>query len=115
MVTLKALSTILLSGQVVHGGVVFNCEDGLATSLVDRGFATPLKEAEGLDDVVQDFTQVGYTPSVEDDQVERMREDYQRLTVPELVELARANGIDTTSLTRKSEYIDALVRYELGE
>lgn len=31
------------------------------------------------------------------------------------LELAESNGIDITSLLRKSEYIDALIHHELGE
>lgn len=109
MATLKALSTLIVSGSVVHTGSVFHCPDALGTSLIDRGFAFELKEAEGTD--------VTTDSSVLDDEaeVEKMRQEYASMTVPQLAELAQANGIDLTGLTRKSEYIDALIDYELGE
>lgn len=109
MATLKALSTLIVSGSVAHTGSVFHCPDALATSLVESGLAFELKEAEGTD--------VTTDSSVLDDEaeVEKMRQDYAAMTVPQLAELAQANGIDLTGLTRKSEYIDALIDYELGE
>lgn len=109
MATLKALSTLIVSGSVAHTGSVFHCPDALATSLIDSGLAFELKEAEGTD--------VTTDSSVLDDEaeVEKMRQEYASMTVPQLAELAQANGIDLTGLTRKSEYIDALIDYELGE
>lgn len=109
MATLKALSTLIVSGSVVHTGSVFHCPDALGASLIDRGFAFELKEAEGTDATTDS--------SVLDDEaeVEKMRQEYAAMTVPQLAELAQANGIDLTGLTRKSEYIDALIDYELGE
>lgn len=105
MATLKALSTLIVSGSVAHTGSVFHCPDALATSLVESGLAFELKEAEGTDSSVLD----------DEDEVEKMRQEYAAMTVPQLAELAQANGIDLTGLTRKSEYIDALIDYELGE
>lgn len=109
MATLKALSTLIVSGSVAHTGSVFHCPDALATSLVESGLAFELKEAEGMD--------VTTNSSVldDEDEVEKMRQEYAAMTVPQLAELAQANGIDLTGLTRKSEYIDALIDYELGE
>lgn len=115
MAALKALTAVILSGSVVHAGSVFECPDSLASSLIERGFAQPLKEAEGVGQFEPALNQPEMSAIDENDEVERMREDYQRMTVPELVELAKANEINTTLLTRKSEYIDALVNYELGE
>ncbi len=110
MATLKALSTLIVSGGVVHSGSVFHCPEALASSLIERNFAFEIKEAE-------DGETVESSPQTieEVDEVEQMREEYAAKTVPELVDLARANGIDTSSLSRKSEYIDALIKYELGE
>ena len=110
MATLKALSTLIVSGAVVHSGSVFACPEALASSLIERNFAFEIKEAE-------DGETVETVPQAieEDDEVEQMREEYAAKTVPELVELARANGIDISSISRKSEYIDALIKYELGE
>ena len=110
MATLKALSTLIVSGAVVHSGSVFSCPQALASSLIERNFAFEIKEAEDgetVETVPQAIEEV--------DEVEQMREEYAAKTVPELVELARANGIDISSTSRKSEYIDALIKYELGE
>lgn len=109
MATLKALSTLIVSGSVAHTGSVFHCPDALAASLVESGLAFELKEAEGTD--------VNTDSSVldDEDEVEKMRQEYAAMTVPQLAELAQANGIDLTGLTRKSEYIDTLIDYELGE
>jgi hypothetical protein len=110
MATLKALSTLIVSGAVVHSGSVFSCPEALASSLIERNFAFEIKEAEDgetVETVSQAIEEV--------DEVEQMREEYAAKTVPELIELARANGIDTSSISRKSEYIDALIKYELGE
>lgn len=109
MATLKALSTLIVSGSVAHTGSVFHCPDALATSLVESGLAFELKEAEGTD-VTTDSSVLD-----DEDEVEKMRQDYVAMTVPQLAELAQANGINLTGLTRKSEYIDALIDYELGE
>ena len=110
MATLKALSTLIVSGAVVHSGSVFSCPEALASSLIERNFAFEIKEAEDgetVETVSQAIEEV--------DEVEQMREEYAAKTVPELIELARANGIDISSISRKSEYIDALIKYELGE
>lgn len=110
MATLKSLSTLIVSGAVVHSGSVFSCPEALASSLIERNFAFEIKEAEDgetVETVPQAIEEV--------DEVEQMREEYAAKTVPELVELARANGIDISSISRKSEYIDALIKYELGE
>ena len=109
MATLKALSTLIVSGSVAHTGSVFHCSDALATSLVESGLAFELKEAEGTD------VTTGSSVLDDEDEVEKMRQEYAAMTVPQLAELAQANGIDLTGLTRKSEYIDALIDYELGE
>lgn len=110
MATLKALSTLIVSGGVVHSGSVFHCPEALASSLIERNFAFEIKEAEDGETVESSHQTIE-----EVDEVEQMREEYAAKTVPELVDLARANGIDTSSLSRKSEYIDALIKYELGE
>ena len=110
MATLKALSTLIVSGAVVHSGSVFSCPEALASSLIERNFAFEIKAAENgetVETVPRAIEEV--------DEVEQMREEYAAKTVPELVELARANGIDISSISRKSEYIDALIKYELGE
>lgn len=110
MATLKALSTLIVSGAVVHSGSVFSCPEALASSLIERNFAFEIKEAEDGETV-----ETASQTIEEVDEVEQMREEYAAKTVPELIELARANGIDISSISRKSEYIDALIKYELGE
>lgn len=112
MATLKALSTLIVSGSVVHTGSVFHCPDALGSSLIERGFAFELKEAEGTD-VSVNTTEA--TVLDDEEEVEKMRKEYAAMTIPQLTELAQANGIDLTGLNRKSEYIDALINYELGE
>ena len=110
MATLKALSTLIVSGAAVHSGSVFSCPEALASSLIERNFAFEIKEAEDgetVETVPQAIEEV--------DEVEQMREEYAAKTVPELIELAKANGVDVSSISRKSEYIDALIKYELGE
>lgn len=110
MATLKALSTLIVSGAVVHSGSVFSCPEALASSLIERNFAFEIKAAENgetVETVPQALEEI--------DEVEQMREEYAAKTIPELVELARANGINISSISRKSEYIDALIKYELGE
>ena len=110
MATLKALSTLIVSGAVVHSGSVFSCPEALASSLIERNFAFEIKAAENGETVPQTIESVE-----EVDEVEQMREEYAAKTVPELIELAKANEIDVSSISRKSEYIDALIKYELGE
>lgn len=113
MATLKALSTLIVSGAVVHSGSVFSCPEALASSLIERNFAFEIKAAEDGETV--ETVPQGIESVEEIDEVEQMREEYAAKTVPELIELARANGIDISSISRKSEYIDALIKYELGE
>lgn len=113
MATLKALSTLIVSGGVVHSGSVFHCPEALASSLIERNFAFEIKEAENGETVEESPAPLAYADEV--DEVEQMREEYASKTVPELIDLAKSNGIDISSISRKSEYIDALIKYELGE
>ena len=68
MATLKALSTLIVSGSVAHTGSVFHCPDALAASLVESGLAFELKEAEGTD-VTTDSSVLD-----DEDEVEKMRQ-----------------------------------------
>lgn len=126
MAVLKSVTSVIVQGSVVHAGTTFECPDSLANSLIQRGFAFPIQEAEhvkeagSVETLYQDDTN-GIQPTdpspldARDAEIEVMRKEYAGMKVGELLELAESNGIDTTSLSRKSEYIDALIHYELGE
>lgn len=126
MAVLKSVTSVIVQGSVVHAGTTFECPDSLADSLIQRGFALPIQEAEyvkeagSVEILNQDNadTVQPADPSLLDPreaEIEIMRKQYAGMKVGELLELAESNGIDITSLSRKSEYIDALIRYELGE
>lgn len=126
MAVLKSVTSVIVQGSVVHAGTTFECPDSLADSLIQRGFAFPIQEAEHVKEAgsveilnQNDTDTVHPTdPSpldARDAEIEVMRKEYAGMKVGELLELAESNGIDTTSLSRKSEYIDALIHYELGE
>jgi len=126
MAVLKSVTSVIVQGSVVHAGTTFECPDSLADSLIQRGFAFPIQEAEhvkeagSVETLYQDDTN-GIQPTdpspldARDAEIEVMHKEYAGMKVGELLELAESNGIDTTSLSRKSEYIDALIHYELGE
>lgn len=126
MAVLKSVTSVIVQGSVVHAGVTFECPDSLADSLIRRGFALPIQEAEHVKesdsveilnqndaDTVQPTDPSPLDPR--EAEIEIMRKEYAGMKVGELLELAESNGIDITSLSRKSEYIDALIHYELGE
>lgn len=124
MAVLKSVTSVIVQGSVVHAGSTFECPDSLADSLIQRGFALPIQEAEHVKEagsveiLNQDDTVRPSDPSPLDPreaEIEIMRKEYAGMKVGELLELAESNGIDITSLSRKSEYIDALIHYELGE
>lgn len=126
MAVLKSVTSVIVQGSVVPAGTTFECPDSLADSLIQRGFALPIreagyvKEADSVEILNQDEadTVQPTEPSPLDPreaEIEVMRKEYAGMKVGELLELAESNGIDITSLSRKSEYIDALIHYELGE
>ena len=126
MAVLKSVTSVIVQGSVVHAGTTFECPDSLADSLIQRGFALPIQEAEyvkeagSVEILNQDDVDTVHPsePSPLDPreaEIEVMRKEYAGMKVGELLELAESNGIDITSLSRKSEYIDALIHYELGE
>lgn len=126
MAVLKSVTSVIVQGSVVHAGTTFECPDSLADSLIQRGFAFPIQEAEHVKEAgsVEILNQIDADtvhptdPSpldARDAEIEVIRKEYAGMKVGELLELAESNGIDTTSLSRKSEYIDALIHYELGE
>lgn len=126
MAVLKSVTSVIVQGSVVRAGTTFKCPDSLADSLIQRGFALPIQEAEHVKeagsveilnqddaDTVQPTEPSPLDPR--EAEIEVMRKEYAGMKVGELLELAESNGIDITSLSRKSEYIDALIHYELGE
>lgn len=126
MAVLKSVTSVIVQGSVVHAGTTFECSDSLADSLIQRGFALPIQEAEHVKeagsveilnqddaDTVQPTEPSPLDPR--EAEIEVMRKEYAGMKVGELLELAESNGIDITSMSRKSEYIDALIHYELGE
>lgn len=126
MAVLKSVTSVIVQGSVVHAGTTFECPDSLADSLIQRGFALPIQEAKHVKeagsveilnqddaDTVQPTEPSPLDPR--EAEIEIMRKEYAGMKVGELLELAESNGIDITSLSRKSEYIDALIHYELGE
>lgn len=126
MAVLKSVTSVIVQGSVVHADTTFECPDSLADSLIQRGFAFPIQEAEHVKEAgsVEILNQIDTDtvhptdPSPLDErdaEIEVMRKEYAGMKVGELLELAESNGIDTTPLSRKSEYIDALIHYELGE
>lgn len=113
----KALATLIVAGKVVHADEVFEVPATLGNDLISRGFAQPLKEATAISKKSTQETPIGeeLEEPTDNPQVESMRSDYKKMKVNELKDLATANGIDTKSLSRKDDLIDALIQYELGD
>ena len=106
MAVLKSLVTLIVEGKVVEAEKSFDCADSLAESLVQRGFASPLKEAEKIG--------APQLPEVDPREVE-IRKDYNKKNTDELLEIAEAIGIDIPEKSKKAQIIDLLVAAELEE
>ena len=106
MEVLKSLVTLIVEGKVVEAEKSFDCADSLAESLVQRGFASPLKEAEKIE--------APQLPEVDPREVE-IRKDYNKKNTDELLEIAEAIGIDIPEKSKKGQIIDLLVAAELEE
>lgn len=106
MAVLKSLVTLIVEGKVVEAEKSFDCADSLAESLVQRGFASPLKEAEKIE--------APKLPEVDPREVE-IRKDYNKKNTDELLEIAEAIGIDIPEKSKKAQIIDLLVAAELEE
>lgn len=106
MAVLKSLVTLIVEGKVVESEKSFECADSLAESLVQRGFASPLKEAEEIE--------APQLPEVDPREVE-IRKDYNKKNTDELLEIAEAIGIDIPEKSKKAQIIDLLVAAELEE
>lgn len=113
MAILKSETNLILAGKVIPAGETFECPDSLGDSLISRGFASNLKEAipltpEGLN-----------APSNENQELEldlreaEIQADYEKLEKEELIEIAKAIGLNVPSRISKEKLIDALVKAEL--
>lgn len=92
MAVLKSLVTLIVGGKVVEAEKSFDCADSLAESLVQRGFASPLKEAEKIE--------APKLPEVDPREVE-IRKDYNKKNTDELLEIAEAIGIEIPEKSQK--------------
>ena len=115
MAILKSETNLILAGKVIPAGETFECPDSLGDSLLARGFASNLKEAiplapEGLnapENIPVD------TETEVDAREEEIRADYKGLEKEELIETAKAIGLNVPSRISKEKLIDALVKAEL--
>lgn len=118
MAVLKSACTLILSGKVVEPGETFECPDAMADSLLKRGFAEKLKEAQIIDQDQLD-TPPGdnlppgdQVPEVDPREAE-IRADYAKMDKDELIESAKSIGIEVKSSWSKDKIINALVKAEL--
>ena len=115
MAVLKSETNLILAGKVIPAGETFECPDSLSDSLIARGFASNLKEAipltpEGLnapENIPVD------TETELDLREAEIRADYGKLEKEELIETAKAIGLNVPSRISKDKLIDALVKAEL--
>ena len=115
MAVLKSETNLILAGKVIPAGETFECPDSLGDSLIARGFASNLKEAipltpEGLnapENIPVD------TETELDLREAEIRADYGKLEKEELIEKAKAIGLNVPSRISKDKLIDALVKAEL--
>lgn len=116
MAILKSETNLILSGKVIPAGETFECLDSLADSLLSRGFASKLKEAIPLTPEVlnapENIPVVDTEPEVDSSEAE-IRADYEGLEKEELIETAKAIGLNIPGRISKEKLIDALVKAEL--
>ena len=139
MAILKSETNLILAGKVIPAGETFECPASLGDSLLARGFASNLKEAIPL--TPEGFNAPENTPGEEDKEPEvdpreglnapentpgddnnepevdpreaEIRADYEKLEKEELIETAKAIGLNASSRISKEKLIDALVKAEL--
>ena len=109
MAILKSETNLILAGKVIPAGETFECPDSLGDSLVARGFASNIKEAapltpEGLQSENQ---------NTENPEADEIREEYAKMEKEELIETAKAIGLNIPGRISKENLIDALVKAEL--
>lgn len=117
MAVLKSETNLILAGKVIPTGETFECPDSIGESLVARGFASNLKEAipltpEGLNAPENTPGDDNNEPEVDPREAE-IRADYERLEKEELIETAKAIGLNVPKRISKDKLIDALVKAEL--
>lgn len=106
MAVLKSETNLILAGKVIPAGESFECPDSLADSLIARGFASNLKEATPITPETLNAPEV-------DPREPEIRADYEKLEKDELIETAKAIGLNVPSRISKEKLIDALVKAEL--
>lgn len=115
MAILKSETNLILSGKVIPAGETFECLDSLGDSLLSRGFASKLKEAIPL--TPESLNAPENIPVDTETEVDRreaeIRADYEALEKDELIETAKAIGLNVPSRISKEKLIDALVKAEL--
>ena len=117
MAVLKSETNLILAGKVIPAGETFECPDSLGDSLLARGFASNLKEATPL--TPNELNAPENTPGEEDKEPEadsheaEIRADYEKLEKEELIEMAKAIGLNVSGRISKEKLIDALVKAEL--
>ena len=119
MAVLKSQTTLILAGKVIPADETFDCPDALAESLVARGFASHLKEATPL--TPESLNAPENTPGNENQEPEidprekEIRADYEALEKEELIETAKAIGLNVPGRISKEKLIDLLVQAELDQ
>ena len=111
MAVLKSQTTLILAGKVIPADETFDCPDALAESLVARGFASHLKEATPL---TPEELNAPEDPEV-DPREKEIRADYEALEKEELIENAKAIGLNVPGRISKDKLIDLLVQAELDQ
>lgn len=116
MAILKSETNLILSGKVIPAGETFECLDYLGDSLLSRGFASKLKEAIPL--TPESLSAPENIPVVDtetevDSREAEIRDDYDKLEKEELIEAAKAIGLNIPGRISKEKLIDALVKAEL--
>ena len=117
MAILKSETNLILAGKVIPAGETFECPDSIGDSLLARGFASNLKEAIPL--TPDELNAHENTPGDEDKEPEvdpreaEIRADYESLHKEELIEAAKAIGLNVPGRISKEKLIDALVKAEL--
>lgn len=118
MAVLKSLTTLIVTGKVIPADETFECPDALADSLVKRGFASKLKEAQVVDPSLLNAPDGDKVPEGDnvpevDPREAEIRADYAKMDKDELIDTAKAIGVEVKSSWNKDKIIDALVKAEL--
>ena len=115
MAVLKSQTTLILAGKVIPADETFDCPDALAESLVARGFASHLKEATPLTPQELNAPEDPEVDPEVDPREKEIRADYEVLEKEELIETAKAIGLNVPGRISKDKLIDLLVQAELDQ